>query len=246
MRYPIARLAFYSVVFLVVLTACGWALAQAPASTRPAERIVTRQLFDKIIWDGGPIVWFQLAVSVVGFGFAIERLINLRRSAILPAGLVEQADALWRGGRFEELEAACRARPSTLGNVIGAIAQHRNDSPADVAAIAGEIASPELKLHLQKAYPIVIVATLEPMLGLFGTVWGMMGAFDTVAAAGEVTNPSVLAKDIGVALITTAVGLAVAIPMLALYHAFKSRTHTLAIELERTAAHLIKDWLRKS
>jgi biopolymer transport protein ExbB len=239
-------------MLIAVCWACAWGMAQAPEAT-PATTPTTAPaagasgatvLFDKLIWQGGPIVWFQLAVSVVGLAFAFERIINLRRASIVPEGLAQRADQLWRAGKPDEIEALCDREPSTLARMIKAIVQHRTDDPSDVATIAGEVGRPELKLHLQKAYPVITVATLEPMLGLFGTVWGMMGAFDTVAAAGEMGNPSILAADISVALITTAVGLAIAIPMLALYHFFKSRTNTYAIELDAVTGGLIKNWLR--
>lgn len=231
--------------------ASAWGIAQAPTSTAPATSPTTApaldtamRLYDKLVVRGGPIVWFQIGVSVIGLAFALERVINLRRGLIVPTDLADRADALWRAGRSDEIILMCDREPSTLARMIKAIVEHRTDRPADVAAIASEIGKPELKLHLQKAYPVITVATLEPMLGLFGTVWGMMGAFDTVAVAGELGNPSLLAADIGVALVTTAVGLMVAIPMLALYHFFKSRTHTYAIELEAIAGQLIKNWIR--
>ncbi len=246
------------VLFFAVSWACTWGLAQSAATRSATPASATRPttgpaevgagtvtvLFDKLIWDGGPIVWTQLAVSVVGLAFALERLINLRRGVIVPQGLVADAEALWDQGKINEIEALCDRQPSTLGRMIKAIVQHRRDNPTDVATIAEEVGLPELKLQLQKAYPVIMVATLEPMLGLFGTVWGMMGAFDTVAVAGEMGNPSILAKDISVALITTAVGLAVAIPMLALYHYFKSKTTTYGIELDAATGGLIRKWLR--
>ena len=245
------RLFVLILVLAGVCFASAWGIAQAPPatapttspSTMPTQYDITR-LYDKLIVKGGPIVWFQIGVSVVGLAFALERIINLRRGMIVPTSLADRADALWRAGRTDEIIAMCDQEPSTLARMIKALVEHRTDRPTDVAAIASEIGTPELKLHLQKAYPVIIVATLEPMLGLFGTVWGMMGAFDTVAVAGELGNPSLLAADIGVALVTTAVGLAIAIPMLALYHFFKSRTHIYAIELEAITGQLIKNWIR--
>lgn len=230
------------VLFVLCVATVAWAQTTAPTTaptTQPA-----RSLLEKLIWDGGPIVWFQLFVSVIGLAFAFERLVNLRRSVIVPNGLADRADGLWRAGKANEIEPLCETQPSTLARVIRAILQHRQDSPADVSTIAGDVASPELKLHLQKAYPVLVIATLEPLLGLFGTVYGMMRAFETVSVVGSLNDPSVLAKDISVALITTAVGLATAIPLLALYHFFKSRTNTFALELEAAAGGLIKNWLR--
>lgn len=231
----------------------GWVmsvpvLAGPVSSTSPAGISSTDEtfvwLYDKIIVQGGPIVWFQIVVSVIGLAFALERFINLRRARIVPTELVRTVDRLAGVEKTDELLRLCDHHPSTLARMIHALVEHRHDSPADVVAVVSEIGRPELKWHLQKAYPVIIVATLEPLLGLFGTVWGMMGAFDTIAAAGELGNPSLLAADIGIALVTTVVGLAVAIPMLALYHYFKSKTHTYAIELESVTGRLIKKWIR--
>src|SRR5690606_6256257 len=104
---------------------------------------------------------------------------------------------------------------------------HRHSSPTEAAAVAGDIGARELRLHLQKAYPIAVVATIEPLLGLFGTVLGMILAFDKVALMGAMGNAAVLSSEISLALVTTAVGLAIAIPMLILHHYFKSRTSIL-------------------
>lgn len=239
MRVVIRSFVVAAALLLITGVACAQTTAPTTAPSAPA-----RSFLEKLIWDGGPIVWFQLFVSVIGLAFALERLINLRRGVVIPSGLADSADALWRAGRPDEIERLCDARPSTLARMIRAILQHRQDSPTDVSTIAGDIGSPELKLHLQKAYPVLVVATLEPLLGLFGTVWGMMRAFETVSVVGSLNDPSVLAKDISVALITTAVGLATAIPLLAMYHFFKSRTNTFALELEASAGNLIKNWLR--
>lgn len=219
-------------------------------STSPVDQSARDEtfvwLYDRIIVQGGPIVWIQIAFSIIGLAFALERFMNLRRKRIVPDELIRTVNQLWESEKTDEVLKLCDRYPSTLARMIHAMVEHRQDSPADVLAVMSEIGKPELKLHLQKAYPVIIVATLEPMLGLFGTVWGMMGAFNTIAAAGELGNPSLLAADIGVALVTTVVGLAIAIPMLALYHYFKSRTHIYAIELESATGQLVRKWIRSS
>ena len=109
-------------------------------------------------------------------------------------------------------------------------------------SISDDIGSREVRVQLQKAYPLAIIATLSPLLGLFGTVFGMIGAFDTVAQAEEMGNAAILADDIAKALVTTAGGLMVAIPMLGFYHYFKSRTNHYAIMLEEDAGELFSLW----
>jgi biopolymer transport protein ExbB len=108
--------------------------------------------------------------------------------------------------------------------------------------MAGDVASRDLRRHLQKAYPLAVVATVSPLLGLLGTVIGMIGAFDKVAAAGSLGDASVLGGDISKALITTGAGLTIAVPALVLYHYFKSRTNLYAIMLEEEVGELITEW----
>jgi len=94
-------------------------------------------------------------------------------------------------------------------------------------------------------YPLAIVAVLSPLLGLFGTVVGMIESFEVVAVAGTMGDPSLLASSISKALVTTAFGLIVAMPMLFFYHMFKLRTHYLASLLEEEAGTLLNGWLLK-
>jgi biopolymer transport protein ExbB len=125
---------------------------------------------------------------------------------------------------------------------VAVIARHRHSSMADVSMMAGDVASRDLRRHVQKAYPLAIVATVSPLLGLFGTVIGMIGAFDKVAAAGSLGDASLLGGDISKALITTAAGLSIAIPTLVCYHYFRNRTSQFALQLEEEAGELISDW----
>jgi biopolymer transport protein ExbB len=200
------------------------------------------QAFMKKMVEGGWTMIFILFASIAGVGYAIERLVNLRVGAIAPKGLAERADALWREERFDELEALAAGGKSAMARVLTVIVQHRHSSMADVSAMAGDVASRELRRHLQKAYPLAVVATISPLLGLFGTVIGMIGAFDKVAAAGALGDASLLGGDISKALITTAAGLTVAMPSLVLYHYFKNRTSLLAITLEEEVGELLSSW----
>lgn len=188
---------------------------------------------------GGATVLVQVSLSVVGLAFAIERFIRLRRATVAPPELFQEVDRLWAQGRIDDIQAACERHPSTLARMIRALVEHRSSPAGDAATVAGDIGARELKLHLQRAYPIAVVATIEPLLGLFGTVWGMILAFDKIALMGSMGNAAVLSSEISLALVTTAVGLAIAIPMLLLYHYFKARTSLLGITLEEQVNELI-------
>lgn len=123
-----------------------------------------------------------------------------------------------------------------------ALADHKDAAHSDVSTLAGDLASRKMRYHLQRAYPLAVVATISPLLGLFGTVYGMIGAFESVALAGEMGDPSIMAGDISFALITTALGLVIAVPALTAYHFFRIRTNMLALGLEEQMSHLVSRW----
>lgn len=222
--------------------------AEAPPAAEDIEagagsqELTTGRAFLLKLKQGGTTMIFLLLASVAGVGYAVERLVNLRSGAIVPAGLAQEGDRLWRAGKWDELIALPQKNPSTLARVLAVIARHRHSSMADVSVMAGDVASRDLRRHLQKAYPLAVVATVSPLLGLLGTVVGMIGAFDKVAAAGSLGDASLLGGDISKALITTGAGLTIAVPALVLYHYFKSRTGFFAVALEEEVSELINDW----
>ena len=113
----------------------------------------------------------------------------------------------------------------------------------EVSEVCGDMVSRDLAGHYQRAYPLGIVATLEPLLGLLGMILGMISTFETVAIAGSLGDASQLAAGISEALVTTGLGLAIAIPFLALYHFFKHRTASFGVLLEEDVTSLLSEWL---
>jgi len=219
------------------------ATAAAVAGEAPSPRAIAGEnvLLVKLR-QSGKTGLALLAISVIGFSFAFERFYSLRRKNVIPAGFASAAEKLWAAGDFEALRALAESQPSTMSRVVRKLVEHRDASHADAAGIAGDIASREMRINLQRAYPLAVVATISPLLGLFGTVYGMMGAFESVALAGKMGDPSIMAGDIAFALVTTAMGLVVAVPALACYHFFRIKTNILALALEEQVNHLIIRW----
>lgn len=192
--------------------------------------------------QGGNIMWFLLALSFVMVTFTLERLARLRYGRVIPQGLESRARDAWGRGDFAGVVAAAGQHPSVLGSAVRLLAAHRTLPGSDVSTMAGDEVSRLMRRHLQKAYPLAIVATLSPLLGLLGTVTGMIDAFEVVAIAGSLGDASLLAAGISKALITTAFGLIVAIPALGLYHFFRGRTNELSLEVEEIVDNLLRDW----
>jgi biopolymer transport protein ExbB len=182
---------------------------------------------------GGAAIWVIAALSVLMIAVAIERLHRFRASAIVPAGLVDEIVPLWQAGRFDELEQALARHDSVLARSLRFIVANRARWPAEVLGErAGEITSRALRQQQQRAYPLAVVATVAPIVGLLGTVVGMIEAFHVIAFTGGMGDASLLAGGISKALVNTAAGLSVALPALALHHFFRHRLTVSGLVLE--------------
>lgn len=195
---------------------------------------------------GGLTMWFLLFLSILGLAFVLERVFRLRRAVIVPAGLAEQADKLWKEGKFDEVLKLCEEKKkATLAKIIAFAAKHPQTAMVNVSDVAGDIASRDIGHHQMLTYPLAAIGALAPLLGLFGTVLGMIESFETVAIAGSMGDPSLLATGISKALVTTAFGLFVAIPNLFFYNVFRFRTNYLSNLLEEETSTLINEWFMK-
>ena len=185
-------------------------------------------------------MYFIALLSVLGLGCALERFCNLRRSRMAPDGFADTVVELWKAGRFDEVAALCRKSGSILARVVETILRHRDKAGwQEAKTIAEDKLARELRLENRRASMISTAATLSPLLGLFGTVVGLLGAFGTVAAMGEMGDASVLADDIGKALVTTVAGLAVSMPCLFAFDLVKKRLNFFAVLLEEEVAEVV-------
>ncbi len=211
------------------------------AATHEDEVVGSVSLVERLA-QGGKTMVFLLALSVMAVTFGLERAVRLRRSAVAPDGLSREAMGLWEAGKHRALLELCARKPSTLATIIDAFVRHRHCSSQELSMLAGDLAGRDMRRHLQRAYPIAVVATLSPLLGLLGTVVGMIESFEVVAIVGSLGDASMLAGGISKALVTTATGLVIAVPALGVYHFFRSRTNTLTMVLEGEVHELLTAW----
>jgi biopolymer transport protein ExbB len=209
---------------------------------------------EKTAWDewmgylemGGIILKVHVFMSIIALAAIIERFVNLRKKRIVPDNLSVKAAELWKNKKFAEINNLCAKDKSALARVIEALLEQRgNHDVAQVKMFAEDKASRELRLEARRASIISVIATLSPLVGLFGTVVGLMRAFMTVAQVGEMGDPAVLADDIGMALITTVSGLTLAMPAMFIYAHFRSRIGLFAVLLEEEVSALVNAWFVK-
>ncbi len=192
---------------------------------------------------GGVVGMIIIALSVAMVALIVEHLLSIRRAALMPGGLAEEVHRLILQGQFREAEEVCQANPSFLGHVL---ACGISEAELDYSAVekSMEDAATEQSARLfRKIEFLNVIGTLAPMLGLMGTVWGMIQAFHTFQLS---SNPQVseLAPKISTALVTTLLGLMVAVPALGAFAMFRNRIDELVAESSLLAEHVFADYKR--
>jgi len=191
-----------------------------------------------IIQAAGWPIWPLLFASVVAVALIIERGAALRRSKIVPGGLLQSAVADYRKGGIAEPQLARLEAHSPLGRVLAAgmrNAKASREVMKEAIEEAGRGVSHELERFLTS---LGTIASIAPLMGLFGTVVGMIEIFGSSTAAGN--NPQTLAHGISVALYNTAFGLIVAIPSMIFYRHYRSRADGFLVEMEQEAVKLVE------
>jgi len=179
-----------------------------------------------------------LTCSVVAMAIIAERLWSLRQDRVVPGTLVNQARRLLAHDRISDDKIGELKRHSPLGRILAAGIAHRNQSRESIKNAVEEVGS-HVAHELQRFLNALgTIATVTPLLGLLGTVIGMIQVFTRITSAG-VGNPTELAGGISQALITTAAGLGVGISALLMYRYFKGRVEGLIVGMERESLKLI-------
>lgn len=193
----------------------------------------------EIIFRGGPLMWPIMACSVVAFGIAIERFIVLRRAAISSREFIEAIRQVLRQGRVQDAVALCDEAEAPLARVVraGLLKSGRTrEEMREAMEDAGKIEVPRLERFLPG---LATCASVAPLLGMLGTVQGLIKCFAAIQFKQGLVNPSDLAGGIGNALVTTAAGLVVAIPTLVLYNYFVARVDSLTVQFEVSASEVL-------
>jgi biopolymer transport protein ExbB len=157
----------------------------------------------------GVIGWFIVALSIVALAIAIENFVSLKRDKLAPPELIDEVQALFDEGQFQEAMELCENEPTFFTRICGAgIAKIGHDFEVIEKSIEEMGDEEAVRLH-QKIGWLAMLANIAPMMGLLGTVSGMVAAFNTIAASGGQASPAELAGGISQALLTTLFGLVV-------------------------------------
>ena len=192
----------------------------------------------ELVKTGGWLMWPILLSSVIALGITIERFWTLRKATVAPNGLLDEVLRDWRGGRLSAERLSQLQIATPLGQILVAgieqRAQNRETMMKSMEAAGIQVVH-DLERYLST---LGTVAAIAPLLGLLGTVIGMIKVFSAIQLVG-VGHASALAGGISEALITTATGLAVAIPALFCHRFLIRRIEELAIDMQQDAQRLV-------
>jgi biopolymer transport protein ExbB len=196
-------------------------------------------LFDLVV-AGGPVMWPLGICSVVALAFAVERSIRMRRGKLGSRHLGAAIAQATRDGGATSAIAACeqKGRGTALSRILAAGLARDGEGLEQVERAVEDAGAREAKRLASSLRPLATVVTIAPLLGLLGTVWGMIEAFSNIAMKQGMGKPELLASGISQALVTTVAGLVIAIPTQAAYFWFKGRIDRFVRDVEDTFAEV--------
>jgi biopolymer transport protein ExbB len=190
-----------------------------------------------IIQAAGWPIWPLLIASVIALALIVERILYLRRSRILPPSLLDEVIRVYQNGKISSEVINNLEQNSPLGRVLAAGLRSVN-APRDVMKESIEEAGSGTAHELERFLTTLgTIATLAPLMGLFGTVVGMIEIFGAQNAVG--TNPAQLAHGISTALYNTGFGLAIAMPTLVFYRHFRALVDGFIVDMEQQAVKFV-------
>ena len=197
-----------------------------------------------IILSGGVIIWPIILLSIISLAIVLEKTWNLSRDIIVPRNLTENLISLVGDDSLTEKKIKKMSNDSVLGSIFAKLINEKNYDKANLRLKAEEVGRFEVNRLEQYLSLLGTIATVSPILGLLGTVMGMINIFSNLLES-NLGSVSPLAGGIAEALVTTAAGLVVAIPTLIFYRHFTRIIENYALELEEESNKLI-DYLSKS
>ncbi len=226
---------------LVLTAAAGHAQDAADAAAAPAPE--SKNIF-QTIKEGGPLIMFIwlaiLGTSVTMVTFIVQGLLTLRKDKLAPPPLVESLRQTVASGNYQEAWEICSANKNYLSNVLkAALARIGRGKDAVEDALAEHGLREATILRTRNSY-LSVIGVVSPMIGLLGTVIGMIGAFSVLGASG-ISDPRALAARIGEVLLATASGLFIAIPAFVFYYIFRNLTQACVVHADDIVNELVQD-----
>jgi len=177
---------------------------------------------------------------------SITFAVNIRREVLAPPDLEAHVEELFENENYDEAVEVCETNPSWFSTVLLAGLARMEDSYQEIEKAMREANEEESARLFQRVGYLNLIANIAPMLGLLGTVWGMIKAFMKIAQSKSQPRPNELAEGISMALVTTLLGLIVAIPVMAVYTFFRNRVENMSVEISNITEDLMERFRQKA
>lgn len=191
----------------------------------------------ELLAAGGWLIWPILLCSIASLAIIIDKFRHLGNDQVMPPGLYDEIERLVQDRKLTNAHLTTFAEQSPLGNLFSTAISHAHLRKSELKAIVEDAGRHQIHEMEKYLNTLGSIAAITPLLGLLGTVVGMIKVFAAITVVG-VGQPQELAEGISQALVTTATGLTVAIPSLLFYRYFKNRIQGLAIDMEREILRL--------
>ena len=192
----------------------------------------------EIIQAAGWPIWPLILTSIIGVAIILERFWSLRKSQIIPDGLMVEIKTMIKQNNLDNNKVNILKNSSPLGDLLAVAIAKRKDSVEGVKSALDERAG--IIVHNLERYlgVLVTIATVAPLLGLFGTIIGMVELFSSFTSSGH--DVAVFARGISIALYNTAGGIVVAVPAMIAYRFFRSKIDSYLNEMEHYAIQIVE------
>ena len=192
----------------------------------------------EIIQAAGWPIWPLILTSIIGVAIILERFWSLRKSQIIPDGLMVEIKTMIKQNNLDNNKVNILKNSSPLGDLLAVAIDKRKDSVEVIKSTLDERAG--IIVHNLERYlgVLVTIATVAPLLGLFGTIIGMVELFSSFTSSGH--DVAVFARGISIALYNTAGGIVVAVPAMIAYRFFRSKIDNYLNEMEHYAIQIVE------
>jgi len=193
----------------------------------------------ELITKGGGLVWVLLGCSVLALGIFVERLFYYHRSTIDVSELLHGLANLIRRKKFADAVHECALTPGPVARVVHSCIRRHNASRDDLRQIAqeaGQLEVPRLERYLRV---LATIASVAPLLGLLGTIIGLIDTFIQVSNVNGMATPTDVSKGVYQSLITSAIGLSIAIPTYLFYSYLAASSRTIIHDMERAGIEIV-------
>ena len=193
----------------------------------------------EIFNEGGPVMWLLLATGIISSVVFLERMFHLHRAQIKSNDFLKGIYNIVRRGNIVEAVSICEETPGPVADIVKVAVLHHDEEREEIQRVIEEMGLAEIPRLERNLNLLATIAQISPLIGLLGTVLGMMQVFVVMQQNAPLVHSGDLASGLWQALLTTALGLAIAIPTYAAYNFLVGRVEGLVLDMERASMEIL-------